>query len=89
MTSPIVTSPTGKKLVKTKFGLRMINIIDDECSPFEIDEPQWKPDSEVCIVVLHLFKFEFVIFNVKGLTRTWDVLPMTLTWCHYREGLPI
>ena len=50
-TSPTVTSPTGKRLVKTKSGLRMINIIDDERSPFEIDEPEWKPDSEVCMIV--------------------------------------
>lgn len=41
------TSPTGKKLVKTKSGLRMINIIEDERSPFEMEEPVWKPDSEV------------------------------------------
>lgn len=45
-TSPTISSPTGKKLVKTKSGLRMINIIDDERSPFEMDEPSWKPDSE-------------------------------------------
>lgn len=50
-TSPAATSPTGKRLVKTKSGLRMINIIDDERSPFEIDEPEWKPDSEVCMIV--------------------------------------
>ncbi|XP_066923796.1 zinc finger FYVE domain-containing protein 21-like [Clytia hemisphaerica] len=48
-TSPTVSSPNGKKLVKTKSGLRMINIIEDERSPFEIEEPIWKPDSDQMI----------------------------------------
>ena len=46
MSNP-TNSQAGKKLVKTKSGLRMINIKEDERSPFDIDEPLWKPDSEV------------------------------------------
>jgi len=47
MASPTALSSTGKKLIKSNGGLRMINIIDDEKSPFEIEEPIWKPDAEV------------------------------------------
>jgi len=43
-TSP--TSPSGKKLVNTKSGLRMICLIDDERSAFEIDEPKWQNDND-------------------------------------------
>lgn len=41
------TSPSGKKLVNTKSGLRMISLIDEERSAFEIDEPVWQNDNDV------------------------------------------
>ena len=41
------TSSSGKKLVNTKSGLRMISVIDEERSAFEIDEPVWQNDNDV------------------------------------------
>ena len=48
-TSPTPASPTGsgKKLVNTKGGLRMISVNEEERSPFELEEPHWDIDSEV------------------------------------------
>ena len=50
MASTPLSSPTsslGKKLVNTKSGLRMISVIDEERSAFEIDEPVWQNDNDV------------------------------------------
>lgn len=36
-----------KRLVKSRSGLKIVNL-DDECtSPFELTEPFWVPDNEV------------------------------------------
>ena len=40
-------SASGKKLVSTKSGLRILCINDAEKSAFEINEPAWQVDCEV------------------------------------------
>lgn len=67
---PTTVSPTGKKLIQGNGGLRMINIIDEERSAFDIDECQWQNDGEVgsvCMISLvKSFKhFLWIDFNVR------------------------
>ena len=38
-----------KKLVRSKSGLRIISLASDG-NPFEMEEPQWVPDSEVRLI---------------------------------------
>jgi hypothetical protein len=38
---------TQKKLVRSKSGLRMVTVDDEEASPFLLLEPEWIPDNEV------------------------------------------
>ena len=38
---------TEKKLVRSKSGLRMVTVDDEEASPFLLLEPEWIPDNEV------------------------------------------
>lgn len=42
-----------KKLVRSKSGLRMVTVDDDETSPFLLMEPPWVPDNEVNSIVWH------------------------------------
>ena len=37
----------GKKLVRSKSGLRMVSVEDKDTSPFQLDEPPWIPDNQV------------------------------------------
>lgn len=56
---PTTVSPTGKKLIQGNGGLRMINIIDEERSAFDIDECQWQNDGEHLICNRCGAKFSF------------------------------
>ncbi|XP_022097310.1 zinc finger FYVE domain-containing protein 21-like isoform X2 [Acanthaster planci] len=35
---------SGKKLVRSKSGLRMVSVEDRDSSPFQLEEPHWVPD---------------------------------------------
>ncbi len=37
----------GKKLVRSKSGLRMVSVEDKDTSPFQLEEPPWIPDNQV------------------------------------------
>ena len=37
----------GKKLVRSKSGLRMVSVEDKDTSPFQLEEPPWIPDVQV------------------------------------------
>ncbi|XP_072031981.1 zinc finger FYVE domain-containing protein 21-like isoform X2 [Amphiura filiformis] len=39
---------SGKKLVRSKSGLRMVSVEDKDTSPFQLEEPPWIPDNQ-CI----------------------------------------
>ena len=44
-----VTPPSGgKRLVKSKSGLKIVCQHDRESAPWDMAEPQWTPDKEVC-----------------------------------------
>lgn len=36
-----------KRLVKSRSGLKVVNVDEDKASPFELKEPFWVPDGEV------------------------------------------
>ena len=38
-----------KKLVRTKSGLRMVPVNENDNSPFTLSEPPWVPDDEVVV----------------------------------------
>ncbi|KAH7959138.1 hypothetical protein HPB49_008650 [Dermacentor silvarum] len=38
-----------KKLVKSKSGLRIVTVGNEELSPFHLDEPPWTPDREASV----------------------------------------
>lgn len=40
---------SGKRLVRSKSGLRIIPLKDTDRSPFELREPEWIPDKMVRI----------------------------------------
>ena len=43
-----MAAPVGKRLIRSKSGLRIIPLNDSDRSPFELIEPAWIPDEEVC-----------------------------------------
>ena len=48
--SPTVTPTSGgKRLVKSKSGLKIVCQHDRESAPWDMAEPQWTPDKEVSI----------------------------------------
>ena len=47
---------SGKKLVKSKSGYRMIPVIESQTSPFTIDEPAWVPDTQVLLSSHHVHR---------------------------------
>ena len=55
------TPPSGaKRLVKSKSGLKIVCQHDRECAPWDMAEPHWVPDKEVCLfmklrIVTHYF----------------------------------
>ncbi|KAG7168885.1 Zinc finger FYVE domain-containing protein 21-like, partial [Homarus americanus] len=53
------TTSTGKRLVRSKSGLRIIPLNDCDRSPFELSEPEWIPDklSPTCMDCKEKFDF--------------------------------
>lgn len=49
-----------KKLVKSKSGLRIVSVNNEELSPFQLDEPPWTPDRERADCVRCGSKFDFI-----------------------------
>ena len=47
--SNVTPSSGGKRLVKSKSGLKIVCQHDRESAPWDMAEPQWTPDKEVCI----------------------------------------
>ena len=50
---------SGKKLVRSKSGLRMVSVEEKDTSPFQLEEPPWIPDNQVrifgfFIIISHL-----------------------------------
>ena len=59
-----VTPPSGgKRLVKSKSGLKIVCQHDRESAPWDMAEPQWTPDKEVCVVSTLRWYVCFVIFT--------------------------
>ncbi|XP_035676542.1 zinc finger FYVE domain-containing protein 21-like isoform X2 [Branchiostoma floridae] len=58
----MATNPNqgGKKLVRSKSGLRMVAANSAFRSPFELEEPPWVPDSECSQCMSCKAKFDFV-----------------------------
>ncbi|XP_066281269.1 zinc finger FYVE domain-containing protein 21-like isoform X1 [Branchiostoma lanceolatum] len=58
----MATNPNqgGKKLVRSKSGLRMVAANSAFRSPFELEEPPWVPDSECSQCMSCNAKFDFV-----------------------------
>ena len=46
--SKVTPSTGGKRLVKSKSGLKIVCQHDRESAPWDMAEPQWTPDKEVC-----------------------------------------
>jgi hypothetical protein len=46
--SQVTPSSGGKRLVKSKSGLKIVCQHDRESAPWDMAEPQWTPDKEVC-----------------------------------------
>lgn len=42
-----MSAPAGKRLIRSKSGLRIIPLNEMDRSPFELGEPAWIPDEEV------------------------------------------
>nr|XP_054759330.1 uncharacterized protein LOC129265351 [Lytechinus pictus] len=38
---------SGKQLVRSKSGLRMVSVEEKDTSPFQLQEPPWIPDEQV------------------------------------------
>ncbi|KAF2362143.1 Zinc finger FYVE domain-containing protein 21 C-terminal [Trinorchestia longiramus] len=54
------SSPSGKRLVRSKSGLRIIPANDNERSPFELVEPEWVPDNDSPSCMECREKFDFL-----------------------------
>ena len=50
-TQVIKNSSGGKRLVKSKSGLKIVCQHDRESAPWDMAEPQWTPDKEVTYFV--------------------------------------
>ena len=46
--SKVTPSTGGKRLVKSKSGLKIVCQHDRESAPWDMAEPHWTPDKEVC-----------------------------------------
>ncbi|KAL1478591.1 hypothetical protein MTO96_034976 [Rhipicephalus appendiculatus] len=49
-----------KKLVRSKSGLRIVTVGNEELSPFHLDEPPWTPDRETADCWRCRSKFDFI-----------------------------
>ncbi|XP_038066689.1 zinc finger FYVE domain-containing protein 21-like [Patiria miniata] len=50
----------GKKLVRSKSGLRMVSVEDKDTSPFQLEEPPWVPDVQCLACVKCSCKYDLV-----------------------------
>ncbi|XP_071801719.1 zinc finger FYVE domain-containing protein 21-like [Asterias amurensis] len=50
----------GKKLVRSKSGLRMVSVEDKDTSPFQLDEPPWIPDNQCLTCAKCSSKYDIV-----------------------------
>lgn len=41
---------SGKQLMRSKSGLRMVSVEEKDTSPFQLQEPPWIPDDQVSAV---------------------------------------
>ncbi|CAL4063008.1 unnamed protein product [Meganyctiphanes norvegica] len=53
-------STVGKKLIRSKSGLRIVPLSDSDRSPFELREPEWVPDKESPTCMDCKEKFDFL-----------------------------
>ena len=51
-TQVIQNSSGGTRLVKSKSGLKIVCQHDRESAPWDMAEPQWTPDKEVCYKII-------------------------------------
>lgn len=53
------TTGSGKKLVRSKSGLKVVPLNETDRSPFELQEPEWVPDkmSPTCMDCKEKFDF--------------------------------
>lgn len=56
----MIAAGQARKLLKSKSGLRIVSVRDDEGSPFEIAEPPWALDQESSHCVQCQRKFDFL-----------------------------
>jgi len=59
-TQVIQNSSGGKRLVKSKSGLKIVCQHDRESAPWDMAEPQWTPDKEVTTCLGCQAKFDFI-----------------------------
>ena len=55
--SQVTPSSGGKRLVKSKSGLKIVCQHDRESAPWDMAEPQWTPAKEVCLKMMHVQYF--------------------------------
>jgi len=58
--SNVTPSSGGKRLVKSKSGLKIVCQHDRESAPWDMAEPQWTPDKEVTTCLGCQVKFDFI-----------------------------
>ncbi|XP_072164580.1 zinc finger FYVE domain-containing protein 21-like [Diadema setosum] len=51
---------SGKKLVRSKSGLRMVSVEEKDTSPFQIQEPPWIPDEQCLYCMKCQAKYDLV-----------------------------
>ena len=57
----MTSKPAGKRLVKSKSGLKMVCQHDRESAPWDMAEPPWVPDEEVWMAhILNLSNLEIL-----------------------------
>ena len=52
--SKVTPSTGGKRLVKSKSGLKIVCQHDRESAPWDMAEPHWTPDKEVCLKIKYM-----------------------------------
>ena len=71
-TQVIQNSSGGKRLVKSKSGLKIVCQHDRESAPWDMAEPQWTPDKEVTYFVTtskssFLFLFQQILLKISNI----------------------
>ena len=70
--SNVTPSSGGKRLVKSKSGLKIVCQHDRESAPWDMAEPQWTPDKEVTYFVTtskssFLFLFQQILLKISNI----------------------